>query len=66
MKKIFIPLSKKSPNGYYFNLLRIIALVYHIYIKYELCKLAKNNNTGFSMKVNICREQWVSGMNIIN
>ena len=47
MRKKIIPLCKNSPNRYDLNLLRIITLIYHMYIEYELCNLAYNKNTVF-------------------
>ena len=49
----FIPLCKRSPVIYYLNLLRIITLVYHMYIEYGLYNL---EYTGFYMKVNPYKE----------
>ena len=46
MRKIFIPLCKKSPYKYNLNMLRIIVLIYHMYIEYELYNLAYNKNPG--------------------
>ena len=40
MRQIFIFLCKKSPDRYYFNLLRITALVYHMCIEYDIYNLA--------------------------
>ena len=35
MKKLLIPICKHSSGRYYFNILRIIAIIYHIYIESE-------------------------------
>ena len=41
MKNILIPLCKNTSDRYhFFNILRIIAIVYHIYIESELYNLA--------------------------
>ena len=56
MRTFFIPLSKQSHNIYYLNLLRIITLVYHMYIEYELYNLAYIKHTGF-----ICESQFIEG-----
>ena len=47
MRKTFIPLCKKSTDRYHFNILRIITLIYHMYIEYELYNLAENITPGF-------------------
>ena len=36
LRKIIIPLCINSTDSYYFNLLRIIAVFYHLYIKHEI------------------------------
>ena len=63
--KIIIPFSEKTPNRYYWNILRVITLVYHMYIEYKSYKFVYNKNTGFSMKVNLYIKQWVIAMTII-
>ena len=40
MTKLSIPLYKHSTNGYHLNILRIIAIVYHLYIESGLYNLA--------------------------
>ena len=47
MRKQFIPLCKKSPNRYYFNVLSIITLFYHLYIEYEIYYLEYNKSKVF-------------------
>ena len=42
MRRIFIPLCLKAPVRYSFNILMIIALLYHRYIEYEIYNLAYN------------------------
>ena len=44
MRKIFITLCKNSTDKYHLNILKIIALIYHIYTEYEFYNLAYNNN----------------------
>ena len=39
MTKLSIPLYKHSTNGYHLNILRIIAIVYHLYIESGLYNL---------------------------
>ena len=46
MRKRFIPLCKKSIGRYHLNILRIITLIYHMYIEYELYNLTYNKTTG--------------------
>ena len=43
MRKILIPLCKKSTEIYHLNISRIIAIIYHIYIERELYNLANKN-----------------------
>ena len=47
MKNSFIPLCIESHDRYYFNILRIITIFYHLYIEYEIYNLAYNKNKGF-------------------
>ena len=47
MRKILIPLCIKSHDRYYFNILRIITIFYHLYIEHEIYNLAYNKNKGF-------------------
>ena len=42
LRKRFIHFCLNSPDIYYFNILRIITLVYHMYIDYEIYNLAYN------------------------
>ena len=42
LRKNFIPLCINSPDRYYFNLLRIITLLYNIYIEYAIYNLSCN------------------------
>ena len=39
-EKMFIPLCKNTNDRYHFNIMRIIAIIYHIYIESELYNLA--------------------------
>ena len=48
LMKLFIPLCLKSPDRYYFNILRIITLFYHMYLEYEIYNLTQKK---LSMKV---------------
>ena len=41
---LFIPLFLESHNRYYFNILRMIALFYHLYIDYEIYAMAYFKN----------------------
>ena len=42
LRKLFIPLCLNSPDRHSFNLLRIITLLYNIYIEYEIYNLSYN------------------------
>ena len=66
MIKHVIPLCKNPTNIYHLNLFRIVEIIYHLYIKYELYNLEYNKYTGFSMNANSYMEQWVSGVIIIH
>ena len=50
MRFFIIPLCKKSTDRYHLNILRIIPLIYHMFIEYELYNLTYNKNTGFLYK----------------
>ena len=50
MRKIFIPVCKYLTGRYNLNILRIITLIYHIYIEYELYNLEYNNTPVFLYK----------------
>ena len=51
MRKIFTPLCLKLTDRYYFNILRIIAIIYQIYIGYEIYNFAYITRKLFSMPV---------------
>ena len=36
LREVFVPLCIESHEGYYLNLLRIITLLYHLYIENEI------------------------------
>ena len=57
---------KNTTETYRLNLLSIIKLVYHMYIEYELYKLAYKKIMVFPMKINSYMEPWVSWMIIIH
>ena len=42
LMKLFIPLCIDSPDKYSFSMFIIVKLFYHIYIEYEIYKLAYN------------------------
>ena len=61
MREIFIPLCKKSAERYQLNILRIITLIYHMYLEYKLYNLAYNNTPGFLYEhqfINETRGKW--------
>ena len=52
MRKKSIPLCKNPIDRYYLNIFRIIKLIYHMSIEYELYNLAYNKTQIFSMNIN--------------
>ena len=66
IRKILIPLCKKSTYRYHLNILRIVSIVYHIYIECELYNLAYTRIWMWYMKMNSYVQQWVSGMIMIH
>ena len=65
MKNILIPLCKNTSDRYhFFNILRIIAIVYHIYIECELYNL-EYKKRGISLNRNSKIQQLLIGK-IIN
>ena len=42
LSKIFTPLCLKSHDGYYFNILRMITICYHLYVENSIYSMAYN------------------------
>ena len=59
---ILMIVKKSTDRYYYFNILKIITLIYHMYIDYELYNLANNKNTGFLQKHQFISSNWLNGM----
>ena len=51
---------KMFSDRYHFNIMRIIAVIYHIYIENELYKLSYRENQGWLYKMGFLIKQWVS------
>ena len=42
LRKLLIPLCSESHDRYYFNILRVIVLLYHLYIDHEIYEMSYN------------------------
>ena len=51
MKKMLVPLCKNIRDRYHSNILRTIAIIYHIYIESELYNLAYEKNQSWPHKM---------------
>ena len=58
LMKLFIPLCLESPDRYYFNILRVITLFYHMYLEYEIYNLTQRKIVYKSILIYRTMDKW--------
>ena len=62
LRTLFITLCLESHDRYYLNILRLITLLYHLYVEHEIYAISYKNKEVFSMNIYSYKMERVSGM----
>ena len=66
LSTLFITLCIESHDRYYFNILSMITLFYHLHVEHEIYAMSYKNKEVFSMNIYLYKMECISGMILLH